>query len=835
MAKAPRKSRKQEPVADLPAMMAEFDVMIEGDDDGDVIMAGDHPGAIEIPHDDGSVTIDLDPHYATDEDDGEFDENLAEKIDELTLNRIAGNLLEAIEQDERDRSDWIQQRADGLELLGQKIEKPGSGNVGSSSTAVPGQSTVRDALLAEACDRFQANSFAELCPAEGPCKIINYGSENTFTDELAQSLEKDFNFYLTGAGPHTAKEYYPDTRKMLWWTGYASGMFKKVYKCPIRNRPVSESVDGADLIVPSNATDLHNAGRVTHQISMRQGVMRRMQILGVYRDVPLSAPSPNPNILKSTEAAVIGMNARPQREEDQDYTIFECYCELDIDGFEHKRNGEPTGLPLPYRVTMDKDSRTILEIRRNWKQPKDESEDELPVARIPFVLFPYATGIGFYGTGLLHRLGNYTMALTAMLRECIDAGMFASFPGFLFAKPMGRQLQNEFRVPPGGGAPIDVSGSGNDINKAVMPLPYKDVSGPMVALMAQTRDVAARYGGTAENPTGEGVANAPVGSVLAAIDQATRIEGGVHKALYAAQREELELLKELFREDPDALWRGNKRPAFGNDAVNRRQKFIAALDNCDLVPASDPNVPSHMHRLAKATTYLQTAMALPGLFNMQKVLKRWATMVKIDDIEGDFAPPMQQQPDPAIMAQIALKAREVAVKEAQTQLKAQNDQARIAIEHTKIKSSEDIEAARLATKHASDNRPDPQAQIDPLQMRALDLKQQQIAQSGAKLALDAKNAHADRQSKEAVEAMKIAQAIAVHPESDPLVDQQLQQMQSFLDPAARDGGGGMADGGPVNDPDDVTPNEEQALRVTADLTAALNEYLSRIPTTSRPH
>jgi hypothetical protein len=818
MAKSPRKKR-DDAIDTNEVANGEYEVMLMAD--GSLPpMNMDDPGVIEIPHEDGSVTIDLNPQRPKPENNDKFDANIAEKISPTALSKISADLLEAISQDETDRNEWIQQRSDGLELLGQKIEKPGAGNVGSSSTAVPGQSTVRDGLLAEACDRFQANAFAELCPAEGPCKIVNYGAENTATDDLAQSLEKDFNYYLTGAGPNTAKEYYPDTRKMLWWTGYASGMFKKVYRCPVRNRPVSESVDGADLIVPSNVTDLHNAGRITHQINMRQTVMKRMQILGVYRDVPLSAPTPTPSVLKTAEADVVGMNPRPQREEDQDYTIYECYCELDIEGFEHKMDGEPSGLALPYRVTIDKDSRTILEVRRNWKQPEKGEEDKLPVAKIPFVLFPYATGIGFYGTGLLHRLGNYTMALTAMLRECIDAGMFANFPGFLFAKPMGRQLQNEFRVPPGGGAPIDVSAVGGNINNAVMPLPYKDVSTAVVALMQQTRENASRYGGTAEGPTGEGVANAPVGSVLAAIDQSTRIEGGVHKALYAAQREEFALLKELFREDPDALWRGNKRPAMGNDAVARRAKFLAAIENCDLVPASDPNVPSHMHRLAKATTYLQTAMALPGVFNMQKVIKRWAGMVKIDDIEADFAPQNAPQPDPVVMAQLALEGRKVAVMEQKAQLDA-------AAKDKAINSKEQIETAKLAIAHFNANKPAEQQQVDPLQARALDLKHMQIEQAGQKMAVDAHNAKADRHSREAVEAMKIASVVGVHPESDALVDEQLQQMSAFLDPAVS----GHADGGAVGVDPDVTPQEEQALR----LTDALTQYLERFPRSALPN
>lgn len=779
-----KKAAAKEPATSLQAAStSDYDVLIQGDDVFPPALKPD-TGVVEIPLEDGSFEINFDPKPEP-KRDTKFDDNLAEDMGEIELGRIARDLLEAIEQDERDRSEWLQQRSDGLDLLGLKVEKPGLGGVGSSSTAVSGQSTVRDGLLSEAIFRFQANSFAELCPSEGPVKVINYGAGTVGDDKLAEDFERDLNYYLTGSGPNTAKEYYPDTRKMLWWVGYASGMFKKVYRCPLRNRPVSESVDGADLIVPSNATDLHNAGRVTHQINMRQATMKRMQILGAYRNKDLGSPAPRLNALQSKEAAITGLNANQTRDEDQDYTVYECYCELDLEGFEHKdKKGEPTGLPLPYKVSIDKDSQTVLEIRRNWKEPTDKNDTTLPIAKIPFVMFPYATGMGFYGTGLLHQLGNYTMALTAMLRLNIDAGMFATFPGFLFAKPMGRQLQNEFRVPPGGGAPIDVSAVGGDINKAVMPLPYKDVSGGLVQLMEQTRQNAARYGGTAESPTGEGVMNAPVGSVLAAIDQATRIEGGVHKALYASQREELELLKELFREDPEALWRGNRRPSMGMSDDMRKERFKLALENCDLVPASDPNVPSHMHRLAKASAYLQAATQAPQFFNMKNVFRRWAAMVKIDGVDNDFAPDAPPQTDPIAEKTLALKGRELDIKERQLQVTAaKNESDRV--------SKENIEATKLAAAHlkSGNGLSADGASTDPLAIRELDLKQQQVDQKGQQIVLDAHNAHMDRQSRMTEKAMDIAGRLATHPESEPVVNSEMGRLSAYMTPPQKSHGG----------------------------------------------
>lgn len=746
---------------------------------------------IEIPNDDGTVTINLEPVQKT-KRKSKFGDNIAEHLDSMELGRICEDLLEAIGEDDNSRSEWLQQRADGLDLLGLKVEKPGGSNVGSSSTAVAGQSRVRDSILAEACDLFQANSYAELCPSDGPVKAKVVGDDTTETQQLATALEDDLNFYLTGSGPGTAKEYYPDTRKMLWWTGYASGMFKKVYRCPLRRRPVSESVDGADIIVPPNVTDLSNAGRITHVIKMRQSTMKRMQILGVYRDVDLTEPSSNTNPVVAKEGTVTGIAQRTERPIDQDYTIYECYCELDIAGFEHKEKGdnEPSGLPLPYRVTLDKDSRVILEIRRNWVE-KDEDYQ----AKIPFVAFPYTENLGFYGTGLLHRLGNYTTALTAMLRECIDAGMFASFPGFLFAQPAGRQLTNEFRVPPGGGAPIDVSMVGNDISKAVMPLPYKDVSGAMVGLMAQTRENAFRYGGMANTGVAEGKQNAPVGTTLAMIEQATKIEGGVHKALHAAQAQELQLLKELFREDPDALWRGNRRPKLGPNEQVRRQRFIMALESVEIVPASDPNVPSNMHRISKANALLMAAQtAPPGIFDLPAVYKEWGRMMKIASIDSFILPPQQPGPpqlDPLAAAALQIKAQEVAIKGQAVQLKAANDaQDR--------QSKEAIEAAKLAAQMHGQQSQVTGQMPDPSQEAALQLKARQIDQGDARLAFDMHNAHAERRSKETIKAMDLASRLATHPESQPIVNQEMGNLSEFMMPANQTSPmGGMNDGGEV--------------------------------------
>lgn len=695
---------------------------------------------VQIDHDDGSVTIDLSGDD-TGEDEDEFvghDENLADKIDYLERARIASELIEAIEADKQDRQQWVTMRAKAIELMGLKLES-GKSDVSSSSAGIA-TSSVRDPILQDAVWRFQANAYAELCPASGPVKVVNFsgmGNETTVTDDLAESLEKDFNYYLTT----TASEYYPDTRRMLMWTGLASGTFKKVYRCPLRRRPVSEYVDGSDLIVPSSATDLKNAGRITHEVTMRKSVLRRMQIAGVYRDVPLIGDplQTQPNAADNAAKKVAGVSPSPQRQEDQEYTIYECYCEIDIKGHEHKEDGKPSGLPLPYRVTIEAGTQEILEIRRNW-----DEDDPDQKAKIPFILFPYATGFGIYGVGLGQILGNIAMALTALGRISIDAGMFGNYPGGLKAKGAGRQISNEIRVPPGGFAEIDTGDK--PIQQAVMALPYKDISPALISLIEQWRTVGSKLANTADIPVGEGKQDAPVGTTLALIEQATKIESSVHKALHAAQSEEFQLLAELFRDDPEALFRGNKRPALGPDKATRVKRFKEALDNCEIVPMADPNVPSHMHRMAKAQALMQVAQTAGPAVKQLDVLKQVLKMIGFDNPSEYVVDQLPEQPtDPraiAAMQNAQQKQMDAAAKMQMAQLNAASKEKQLA-----------------------------------LQARDQDLKHQNNI-------LNFHSKTADRKSKEDIAmiqtAKELIQATAVHPEAEPLVDDQLAQWLPYF-------------------------------------------------------
>jgi hypothetical protein len=612
------------------------DVIIEIDNGGPSAMT-DEGIVTELP--DGSVAVDLSPKV--DEGENKHYDNLAMRMDQSELGRIGEQLIDAIEADDQSRAEWLQTRARGLELLGLKLEEP-KGDVGSTSAPVEGMSVVRHPLLLESVLMAWANARAELLPADGPVKVKDVGQRSPQSDELADCLEKDFNFYLT----KKAKEYYPDTDRMLLMTVFGGSGFKKVYMDPMRRRPVSESIDAQDLIVNNAATDLANAGRITQRIKMRPAIMKRMKFLGVYRDIELTPPTPQNTVVDLKEANIEGIDIQSTRQEDREHTIYECYCELDLDRFapRHLRN---KGLLLPYRVTIDKDSREILELRRNWDEDNEDCDP-----RTTFVHYPYIRGFGLYGWGLLHLLGNSAAALTASWREALDAGMFANFPGFLVAKLAARQQTNEMRVAAGSGVVVDTQGM--PINQAVMPLPYKDITPGLLGMMDKVTQAAQRVGGAAEIKVGEGKQDAPVGTTIALIEQATKVESAVHKNMHQAQSEEFELLLDLFREEPEAFWRGNKRPATDWD----KERFLAAVDTYGIVPVADPNTPSHLHRLMKATAVKQLQSASPALYDPKAVDLQVLKIMGWENPESLFAPPTMpaaQPPDPR-MAKVQVEA-----------------------------------------------------------------------------------------------------------------------------------------------------------------------------------
>lgn len=749
---------RQTPIAleglDLPAVEIQVDETEPG------IERNAKNEIVRIEHEDGSISISLDGKSIADEGISEAEaarewfRNLVDEIDPGELERISDDLMRGIADDLSSRKDWIEDRATGIKLLGLKIEIPGLQGA-SDGAPVEGMSKVRHPLLLEAVLRFQANARSEMLPTDGPVKIRNDAiSSTTQQDRLAEALEKDLNHYLTSV----ASEYYPDTDRMLLMLGFGGCAFKKVFFCPLRNRPVSESVDAEDLIVNNMSTDLRNAKRITHRVFLRPSTVKRLQILGVYRDIDLPTPQePELDSAQREKNSQQGISDSSVRPDDRDREIYECYCELDIQGFEHKHKGRASGLEIPYRVTIDVSTKQILSIVRNYY----EDTQELPEARQNFVKFTFVPGLGFYDIGLLHILGNTTNAITAAWRELLDAGMYANFPGFLMADTGARQNTNIFRVPPGGGALVKTAGL--PISQAIMPLPYKEPSQALIALAANMGETGARIGGTAEMAVGEGRQDAPVGTTLALIDQATKVLNAVHKRLHAAQAEEFQLLVKVFREHPETFWQRCKKPS----AEWNEQTFLQALDDCQLVPQADPNTASHTQRVMKVMALKQLQAANPSMYDPIAIDTEALKTIGWSNPEQFLIPvEAQGKPHPELtekMERLKIDKQKADADTMRAQADAMAQGQKLQIDKGKLQADAVAQAQKI--------------QLDQMKAQAdMGSRARQTSVDEAKAqaemkysAADLENKKQDRLSQERIQLIDLAQNLAVHPESAGLV------------------------------------------------------------------
>jgi len=619
-----------------------------------------NPGdqVIQIDLTDGGVQINfggVTPQVSEEAED--HDANLALHCEAATLTGIADELLRLINDDRMRQEQRLEDVVKGIELLGIKLEEP------RSEPNDEGISVVKHPLLLEAVLRFQANARGEMLPADGPVKVSNQGDQVKQADMAANALETDMNHYLTSGAP----EYYPDTDRMYFSLGHGGEAYKKVYYHPLKRRPVSETIDRKDLILSEGAVAIEAAARITHRSKMKPSDVKRMQLAGIWRDVTLTSMNfTMGNVVDVELANISGVEPKTLMEHREiDREIYECYCELDLKGFEHKEDGETTSLPLPYRVTLDKDSRQVLEIRRWW-----EEGDDTYTRKEVFVEYVFVPAFPGVNLGLLHILGNASRALTAAWRIALDNGMLANFPGGVMARSSGRQQTTTIRVGPGQVAPLDVDGV--PLKEAFLPLPYRDITPGFMSMIQQVEQVSQRVGGTAEIAVGEGRQDVPVGSTIAMIEQATKVLNAVHKRMHQAQGKEFALLKELFRRDPESLWRSNRNPNFQKDA----ELLQEALENYDIVPKADPNCSSQTLRIQKAIALKQLAAQNPQLYDMQEVDRRILEMVDIEDVDALWSkmPPQQQQPDPALMMEAQAKMMMAQAKQQEVQIKAASSQ-----------------------------------------------------------------------------------------------------------------------------------------------------------------
>ena len=553
-------------------------------------------------------------------------------------------------------------------------------------------------------------------------------------------------------------------------------------------------MDADDLIVNNAATDLRNAKRITHRSYMRPSIVKRLQILGVYKDIDLStARLPTLDSVQKEknlqQGIALSASGNP---DDRDREIYEIYCELDIKGFEHKYKGKVSGLEIPYRVTIDTSSKQVLSIVRNY----DEDDLDLPEARINFVKYSFVPGLGFYDIGLLHILGNTTNAITAAWRELLDAGMYSNFPGFLMADTGARQNTNIFRVPPGGGALVKTGGM--PLNQAIMPLPYKEPSGALMSLVQNMAETGMRIGGTSETQVGEGRADAPVGTTLAMIDQATKVMNAVHKRMHSAQAEEFRLLVRTFKDNPESFWQRNKQPSYQWD----QDTFLRAIDDYELTPQADPNTASHTQRIMKVVGLMQLMGSSPELFDKKAVItdamqvmgwnnpEQFFTKTPQGGIEGMLANPMvlkglgdllikKQDSDTKKMvgeaqaAELHAKAQQIpqagaaaggGVNPMDAQIKQAMAQADMQLKGADLQLKQ-AQIAEVQAKGQADRT------ADPMKMADLQLRQRELDQKQEDAELDAINRKRDRESRERLAAVKLAEDMAANPQGLGVVDQ----------------------------------------------------------------
>jgi hypothetical protein len=665
-------------------------------------------GQVTRLNDDGSMTI-VDSAKPKPRGAQTFDDNLAD--DEgmgALLPMIAQRLLDGIEADMQSRRDWEETAQKGADYLGIRLEEASS-DVSSQSTV----SRVHHTGLLKSVMKSWATSRAELLPVGGPVKVRDdattgdelpgdpdnqIGRPAGQRNELADALEKDMNHYLTVVD----KDYYPDFSRMLFSRALLGCQFRKIYRDPLLRRPVSRWTKGTDLIISNDATHLSGAGRITERIKMSQAMVRRLQKNKHWRDIELTQPTPQATSMDQKIGEVEGVRPIPTLPEDMPHTIYECYCELEAGRLKENETGHVPGYPLPYRVTIDKDSRVILEIRRNWKQG-----DEEYIARRRYVKYPFVPGLGFYDYGYIHLIGNPQRAATAIERQLIDAGSFASFPGGIMRKSAGtRQRTTEIR--PGVGEFVVMDTGDGPISDSVMPWPYKE---PSATLAAMGQDLAGQIdsiAGTMEVPMSEG-REVPVATMMAYVDAISRVPSAIHKDDHMAQQEEYELLKELFEEDPEALSKFSKRPS-------RKWQIAQEIADQDLVPGSDPNIPSQIHRIMQTQALIQMAQ-LPifqGIANPRALWDMATRTLGVQDnatITSPPAPPQQAPPDPKMIAEMA-KAKQAQqdgqIKIAEIQAQGQQKQQQQAIES----------ADREADRQSEDARSEMEQQTEALKAKA---------------------------------------------------------------------------------------------------------------------
>ena len=573
---------------------------------------------IEIENPEG-ITIGIDGQPILEmekvEVEDEFNANLAEEMDDSALASLANELIGDFDDDVGSRKDWIQTYVDGLELLGLKIEERAEPWEGACGVYHP--------LLAEALVKFQSETMMSTFPAGGPVKTQIIGKETPEKKASAERVQADMNYQLMDV----MQEYRPEHERMLWGLGLSGNAFKKVYFDPQLDRQVSMYVPAEDIVVPYGASDLESSERVTHVMRKTENDLRKLQVAGFYRDIDLGEPNNALDEVERKIAEKLGFRATS----DNRYKILEMHVDLDLEGYEHKdENGEPTGIALPYVVTIEKGSAQVLSIRRNW-QPEDETYQK----RQHFVHYGYVPGFGFYYFGLIHLVGAFAKSGTSLIRQLVDAGTLSNLPGGFKARGL-RIKGDDTPIAPGEFRDVDVPSG--VIKDNLMTLPYKEPSQTLLQLMNQIVEDGRRFANTAEMQISDMSAQAPVGTTLAILERTLKTMSAIQARIHYSMKQELGLLKEIIAAYTPEEY--SYEPEEGSPKAKRSD-----YDNVDVIPVSDPNASTMAQKIVQYQAALQLAQTAPQLYNLPQLHRQMLDVLGIKDAAKLIPMPEDQKPE----------------------------------------------------------------------------------------------------------------------------------------------------------------------------------------------
>ena len=559
---------------------------------------------IETP--DGGAEVNFDPNAPIDQSQIPFDANLAEYIDETQSRKFSNDLVGAFEADKESRKDWEDTYIKGLDMLGFKYEDRTQPFEGASGVVHP--------LLAESVTQFQAQAYKELLPPSGPVRTQIVGQVTPEVQDQAERVKEYMNYQITSV----MKEYDPEMDQLLFYLPLSGSAFKKVYYDPILQRAVSKFVTSEDCVVNYMATDLESAERITHCIKMTNNEVRKLQVSGFYKDVELPSGEVDPSEVREKVNELEGVQKEFANDDDE-HEILEMHVNADVPGFE-----DPKGIKLPYIVTIDKYSQTILSIRRNWNQ-----QDQFMKKISYFVHFKFLPGLGFYGFGLIHMLGGLSRTATSVLRQLIDAGTLANLPAGFKARGM-RIRDHDEPLQPGEFRDVDVTG--NSIRESLLPLPFKEPSQTLFALLGFAVDAGKSFAAIADMKMGEGNEQNPVGTTLALLERGTKVMSAIHKRLHYGQKEEFNLLARVFQ-----LYLPPEYPyqVIGGNRMIKQQDFD---DRVDILPISDPNIFSMAQRITLAQQQLQLASSNPQMHDLREAYRRMYAAMGVDNIDAILKP-----------------------------------------------------------------------------------------------------------------------------------------------------------------------------------------------------